>query len=615
MKPDFTLQTGNPTIPGVTRLGTAINFMIEVQEGDEVSLLLYRRHSHKPEIQIPLGEEYRVGRVYAVMVSGLDPSLYEYNFSVNGVCRPDPYARGIVGREHFGMKPEDLPPHSVRCLFGHDEETGREENILPLPDYRDMILYKLHVRGYTKALSSLGAKRGTFAGLAEMIPYLSGLGINAVELMPAYEFDEFPPSGPRDSMVNIRQGEARINFWGYGSGLYCAPKSAYCFSRDPESEFLDLIKSLHRAGIACIMEFYFPREITNLHALTCLRYWKIHYHVDGFHLVGEGAPVEMALRDAVLSDTLIMATGFDLNSLPRDASHSKRVFAEYNNGFMQDMRRFLKSDEGMVEQVRSRIGRSNDQMAVINYMACQDGFTMMDMVSYNEKHNEDNGEDNRDGCGTNYSWNCGVEGPTRKQTIRNLRQVQLRNAFAMLLLSQEVPMIYAGDEFGNSQKGNNNSYCQDNPVGWVDWKNRKKYTALETYVRNMIAFRKEHTLLHYGTDVEGKYRGRRGFPVMSFHSDRAWFCSNDSNSRLLGVMYAGPGSAESEENQEEYLYVAYNFSWEEKTIALPALNGNMEWRKILDTGDLGTDGLIKDPKEYEKEILLSPRTIVVLIGI
>ena len=613
---------GDPQMAGAARVGDAFNFTIEAAQDARVSLLIYRKNAGRPEYTFELGEAFRTGRLFSARIASFDPALYEYNYSIDGVVRPDPCARRMNGLRQFGVRAGEDDPHGVRCGFLSDTPYAWHDGEYAPPGYRDMILYKVHVRGYTRARANIGRKKGTFAGLTQMIPYWTELGINALELMPAYEFDEFPRPSQRQGtgLVNIRtEPTGRINYWGYGPGQYFSPKQAYCASADPEAEVCALVDALHQAGIACIMEFYFPAGTTPLTVLQILHFWRMHYHIDGFHLLGDGVPLNAVLQDALLADTMIMAAGADpglLHAGREGKTPIRRVFAEYNAGFLEDMRRFLKSDEGMVEQVKYRLGRTDSRYAVINFMAYQDGFTLMDAVSYNYKHNEANGEENHDGSEFNYSWNCGTEGPTRRQAIRQLRLSQICNAFAMVLFAQEVPMIYGGDEFGNSQDGNNNAYCQDNPTGWVDWKAFKKNEVIYDFVRQAIAFRKAHPVLHLGEDLSRpRFRGR-GFPVMSFHGERAWFCSSENYSRLLGVMYSGPRTLMPDSAQDDHLYVAYNFHWEEREVALPNLPDQLVWKKVLDTSagpdqwDFSTDG-----RTYEKILEMAPRSIIVLQGI
>ena len=377
-----------------------------------------------------------------------------------------------------------------------------------------------------------------------------------------------------------------------------------------------MIRAFHKAGIGCIMEMYFPAEVNPLMALRAVQFWKQNYHVDGFHILGEGAPLDLIMKDGLLAGTKIMAEGMDTAALYKNRRSGKRCFAEYNLGFLQDMRRFLKSDEDMVPAVQYRIRHNPDDHGVINYITCQDGFTLNDLVSYNYKHNEANGEGNNDGCSYNYSWNCGIEGPSRKQWIRQMRERQMRAAFAMLLFSQGVPMIYGGDEIGNSQEGNNNAYCQDNSIGWIDWRGLRRNASMLAFVKKAVALRKAHPVLHMSESMkEADYLGK-GFPDMSFHGERAWFCNMENTSRMIGVMLCGAYAKLPDGSEDDFLYTGYNFHWETRNIALPNLPEGMEWKKVMDTGDLTCDGFYgENGQVYERAVEVGPRTVVVLQGV
>ena len=423
-------EKGLALVPGANKLSRGYNFAVEVPEGVGASLALYKKRARKPSVEIPFTEEDRVGNICAFTLPEFDAENYEYNFLVDGKVYTDPCAYRIYGRERFGV-PVDGDAHKVRCGFLKNEEFDWEGDKSPEIPYHEMILYKLHVRGYTKANRNVKGVKGTFQVLEEMIPYWKELGINAIELMPAYEFMESGATGAFGSsgMVSEKRREGRVNFWGYMPGYYFAPKRSYCATDDPEMEFKSLIKKLHQAGIACIMEMYFPYRSNPVIVLRALQFWRLYYHVDGFHVLGDGVPVDLLMQDGILSDTRLMFHDFNENEVRKRKDPAKKQIARYDPEFLQDMRRFLKSDEDMVGAAAYRIRRNPDSYAVINYMASQDGFTLNDVVSYNYRHNEANQENNQDGSSYNYSWNCGVEGPSRKMNIRQMRERQVRNAF------------------------------------------------------------------------------------------------------------------------------------------------------------------------------------------
>lgn len=606
---------GYPLLLGANKVAEGYNFAVEVPEGTEAAVVLYRKGLEEPYLEIPFPQESRAGKVCCVLLKGLKGSRYEYNFRIDGRIVQDPCAYSIRGKGPFGTVPEPEKEHQIRCGFLPERPFDWEGDKHPGIPYEEMVLYKVHVRGYTKQYRLSPKKKGTFSGLKEMIPYWKDLGINAVELMPAYEFPEVLAAEVYGGMISEKRQEGRVNFWGYVPGYYFAPKSAYCAGREPEKEFQELVKALHEAGMECIMEFYFPKELSPFAALRALQFWKMYYHVDGFHLLGEGAAPELLRKDGILSGTKLMMTEVRTEGTERREKTAQKYLAEYNLGFSENMRRFLKSDEGMLQAVEYYLKRNPDTHAVINYMTCQDGFTLADMVTYNYKHNEQNGEENQDGSSYNHSWNCGVEGPSRKLAIRQIRERQMRNAFLFMLLSQGVPMIYGGDELCNSQEGNNNAYCQDNPVGWIDWKGLKKNRRMVQFVKEAIAFRKDHPILHMPTGLKGVDYRTKGFPDISFHGERAWYLSYENTCRLLGVMYCGDYAEKEDGTTDEMLYVAYNFHWESRALALPNLPEGMKWKKIADTSETGEGPYFYEhEEEYKKMIEVLPRTVVVLAG-
>lgn len=615
------VKAGSPWRLGVHKEQDGYNFAAEFPENARASLLLYKKGKTEIQEEIPISSSMRTGNIGAVYLPGFRAENYEYNYKIDGEICQDPYAAALVGRKVFG-KPEDSEhPHKVRCSFGEQEPFDWGETKAPAISYQDMILYKIHVRGYTKQTGTKVKKKGTFQGLTEMIPYWKELGINTVELMPSYEFWEVLPFKRRErkenEMVVERTQSCRVNYWGYTEGFYFAPKSSYCAGNNPQREFKEMILAMHRQKIACIMEFYFPDTVSPLKILEILRCWRVEYRVDGFHLSGGSIPSELIAKDPMLAGTKLMMPGFDPQRTAGGSGENKQL-AEYNMGFLQDMRRFLKSDEDTLQGAAYRIRRNPAAYGVINYMACQDGFTMMDMVSYDFKHNEENGEGNQDGSSYNYSWNCGVEGPSRKMSVRQMRERQIKNAFLMILLSQGTPMIYGGDEFGNSQSGNNNAYCQDNPVGWISWNMEKKNSRLQDFVKQAIAFRKAHPILHMKEELKGMDYQAFGCPDISYHSQRAWYTSFDNTCRCLGIMYCGAYAKRENGEKDDDIYVAYNFHWEPRELALPTLPEEMKWKKIIDTSDKSGTGIYEEEQvsvlENQRVITVQPRSIVVLLS-
>lgn len=601
------LEKGNPRVLGVTRNEEGYNFAIAAPQGGKVSLLIYQKGAQEPGWEFPLGNECRTGSVYAVCVSGADLENYEYNYRIGEQVKQDDYAAVLRGTGAFGELLDPENPHQMRCGFFPRELSSWEEEERPRIPYEDTVIYKVHVRGYTMHRNSRVRCKGTFAGLKEKIPYFKQLGITALELMPAYEFREVvaPEALPPEYAYKMRD-KFLLNYWGYTQGFYFAPKAAYSYSGDPIGEFQELIRALHRAGMECIMEFYFPGGCNPGMASCVLRHWKMQYHVDGFHLVGDGVPQELLTTDPLLARTKLIFGAVNVPEAAAQYAFEDRNLAECNEGFKQDMRKWLKGDENSLEPALNRLRRNPAGYAAINYMANQDGFTLYDLVSYERKHNEANQEENQDGVSRNYSWNCGVEGATRKKTVRMLRARQMKNAFLMTLLSQGVPLIYGGDEFGNSQQGNNNAYCQDNEIGWVDWSQAKRNQELTDFVRGAIAFRKAHRVLHMRQEPRGVDYRSLGYPDISCHGQKAWYGDLDPVSRQIGIMYCEGYGQEGGEAQG-FLYLACNMHWESQRLALPRLPNKMDWTVVLKTC-----GEEEEPKREEDYVLVPPRSIAVL---
>ena len=623
---EYSISAGHPFCMGVMSQTNGIHIAMPFpeSEGKECGVLLYKAGHELARIVFP--ECYKMGEVYVLFINMQMEADYTYLFFCGEEQFTDPYAHIIRGREKWGRRKEDRP----RAAFAEDTFDWEDDMPLRIP-YEDSVLYSLHVRGFTKHASSQVSARGTFAGLAEKIPYLQQLGITAIECMPVYEFDEIIPNPAYQESLKLRDnGQAayleepawkqRINYWGFGDGetYYMAPKAAY--AKDPQyadRELKLLIRQLHKNGIEIILQMYFSPRYTQGYIREVLRYWVSCYHVDGFHLFGTDIPMRLLGTDPYLKHTKLIHENPEADAVYKGKKIPYyRNLACYGDAFRYDARRFLKGDEGMLSVMAEHMRQNSSLEGVINHITDYRGFTLSDLVSYDRKHNEENGEDNRDGSDYNYSWNCGVEGPSRRLQIRQMRERQIRNAFLMVLLSQGVPMIYGGDEFGNSQNGNNNAYCQDNQVGWIDWKALKKNESLFQFVKNAIAFRKEHPILHVPGEMYGVDYQTRGLPDVSLHGERAWYMNSENTSRLLGIMYCGAYAHRADGSEDASIYVAYNFHWEDRIFALPNLAGYRKWKKVIDTSAVKENGFLEQEQEtYSKKLKVTPRTIVVLMAV
>lgn len=603
---------GDPRVLGVVRRNGGYNFAAEFPTEKEVRLLLYRKGQEVPEEEIVLESSYFIGQMASVFLPDFKGEKYEYNYQVGETVVHDPAAAKIVGREGFGVVTDTTNPHRIRGGFD-DGRYDWEEDSRPEYPYSETILYKLHVRGYTMQKNSKVRKKGTFAGIIEKIPYFQELGITSLELMPVYDFDEviFPENMPLKYAMKMKD-KLKTNFWGYTKGNYFAPKPTYCAGRDSIKEFRDMVKALHKAGIECILEFYFPKDTHDSFVQQVLHHWYLTYHVDGFHLLGDGVPVEMICKDPLLCKAKLL-----LHRVPDlGKEQGTRNVAVCNEGFKCDIRRFLKSDEDSLNAAVRHMRSNPASHGTINYITNQDGFTLMDLVSYDSRHNEANGEDNQDGASYNFSWNCGVEGPSRKLAVRKLREQQMRNAFLLLLLSQGTPMIYGGDEFGNSQQGNNNAYCQDNETGWVDWKAFSKNKEMIAFVKDVIAFRKQHPILHPENELRVMDYKSFGYPDLSYHSSRAWYASYDNVSHHIGMMYCGMYAQKEDGQKDDFIYIAYNFHWEPHEFALPRIR-KQKWYRIFHSVPEQEEGFfLKEEEELEnqKMVEVGPRSISIFIG-
>lgn len=557
---------GQPLPLGVTITGNRANFSVVVPRGKKCRLLLYRTGETMPCEAYDM--EDMIGEVRYLAILEFNPDDYEYNYEVEDEVMIDPYVKALSGRSVWGAE-ADVSKHEVRGILYHREYDWKEDESPDYP-YEEIISYSLHVRGFTKDAYSKVVRKGTFEGVIEKIPYLKELGINQIQCMPVYEFEE----------------RGRIcNYWGYGPAYYFAPKSSYSAHGDGVKSLKDMVKACHTEGIAVVLEMPFETHVPVMTVVECLRYYMIEYHIDGFVLNPCAQSTYAVLEDPILKHGGIMMRKPE---------------------FQNVMRRFLKGDEGMVNGVIYWLRHRGEEEKIFNYITSHNGFTLNDLVSYDGKHNEANGEDNQDGPDYNFSWNCGAEGPSRKKAVMNLRKRQVRNALFLTLLAQGMPCLLSGDEFGNSQKGNNNAYCQDNPVGWVNWRNLTSHKELFEFVKALIRLRKTYKVFRPERELCGIDTIRCGVPDVSYHGENAWRTPSEVSSRQLGVYYSGAFYKEAD------CFVIYNMHWLSHMFALPALKKGKQWYKIAstDAGVMSEPILLTEQKSLEVEA----RTIIVLVG-
>ncbi len=571
-------------------------------EREKCGIILYDRNTLKEVGRYPFSKTQRMGKVYYLRIPGIDAKKVSYLFYEDDKLVEDKKAVCYTDTVEYGIAKDAT---SYRAGFVTKEYDWGEDK-LPQLSYEESVAYVLHVRGFTKHSSSGVKAKGTFQGIIEKIPYLKELGITTLEIQPAYEFNELVKIDTErhntSKGIVIKEEERKLNYWGYQEGYYYSPKCSYAKSADAVTEFKNMVKALHANQMELIMQFYFPASVPKLEILDVLRFWHFTYHVDGFHLMGDNMPVKQLAEDAFLADCKLWYYHFPVEELYPDSQKPANVrLATYNDGYMYDLRRLLKGDEGMLYEVMKHMRTKTATHGVINYLTNYYGFTMTDLVTYERKYNEANGEANKDGNDCNFSWNCGIEGSTRKKQIQILREKQIKNAFALLLLSQGTPLFFMGDEFGNSQKGNNNPYCQDNDVTWLNWKDLQKNIKQFHYVKNLIAYRKNHGVFHLEHEcMIMDYKGC-GYPDISYHGSEAWKPSWEHYSRHMGFMLCGEYAKDCE---GKFFYVAINMHWEVHTFALPKLPKGLAWKKEFST----------EVEEGEDIYQIAPRSITVFVG-
>lgn len=596
---------GNPLIMGATVIGDSVNFAITAKLNSSCELVLYEKGKAEENARIPFQNAQVIGNVFAMRVTGLEYEKYDYNFAIDGRIVTDAYAKAVSGKSEWGKKPEN-----IRGSIINDEYDWEGDEPLNIP-FNETIMYRLHVRGFTKHQSSKAKHKGTYLGIVDKIPHLKELGITMVELMPAYEYNEVEPEVTPDSPYYSIINHSVLNFWGYTGGYTFAPKASFAYtdrSGGEVEEFKYMIKELHRNGIEISMEFFFPEGTNPTLILDCLHYWVLNYHIDGIHINCEEAVMKMVQTDNLLCRTKIFTYSFPTDTDFYNSQAECKNLANFNDDFMISARRFIKGDEDMLNTIAYKIKANPPGVAMVNYISNHNTFTLNDLVTYDRKYNEANGEGNNDGAIYNYSWNCGAEGDTRKKRIMDLRKKQMKNALALVFLSQGVPMLYAGDEMCNSQQGNNNPYCQDNEISWTIWNKNALSKEILQYIKKLIAFRKEYSVLH--TSVEPRQMDYKGYglPDMSYHGTKAWYPDFSHFNRHFSVMYCGKYAKCFGKDEEKDVYIAYNMHWEKQEFGIPSSNKtDKQWQVIFST-DTSADTEIKD-RIYEA----MPRSITVLV--
>ena len=680
----FKIRPGFFRMYGACVASNGVSFTINSHGATRCTLLLFKPQAPKPYARIPFPDSYRIGDTYSMLVFDIKPDEFEYAFSFDGPYEPakgllfneenvllDPYSRAVTGQRKWGEKPEGGKDFEYRARVVKSNFDWGNIKQLEQP-FEDLVIYETHVRGYTKDKSSGVSAPGTFAGLKDKIPYLKDLGINAVELMPIFEFDEM-------ESARVVDGVQLYNYWGYNTVSFFAPNTSYAFNEEHNhegDELKSLIKALKENGIEVILDVVFNHTaegnemgpcfsfkgidnnvyymltpdahyynfsgcgnvmncnhpVVRSFIIDCLRHWAIEYRVDGFRfdlasILGRdqnGAPManppilESLAFDPVLGKMKLIAEAWDAGGLYQVGSFpSWNRWAEWNGRYRDDMRSFLKGDDGMAGNAITRITGSRDlyspesrgHKASVNFMTCHDGFTLYDLYSYNEKHNEKNGWNNTDGDNNGHSWNCGAEGETDDPNVNGLRRRLIKNAFAALLCSRGPAMFFAGDEFCNTQFGNNNAYCQDNIISWLDWSRLEEFKEIHDFVRHMIQFRKEHPILRKMTKPSSCQ-----FPEISVHNGTPFNASTDYKTKLIGIMYAGRNE---EDTEDDIVFYCMNAYWEPRVMQLPVLPNGKHWHVDTNTNAEyfdGEDFTAKTELLGVNTIRVPARTTIILVA-
>lgn len=587
----FQTRAGDYRKMGTEQCADGVTFTFQCPKELACAVVLFEKKTGKQAAKIDVLPQYRVGSVRSVTIYPLKAEKYYYCYEIEGKRVRDPYGERVIGREKWGDTERTLDD-ALLSGFKKEGFDWSEDVSVEIPA-NEMVMYKLHVRGFS--MDGRGRNKGTFAAVMDRLSYLKELGITTLECMPVYEFEELMENG-------------RLNYWGYAPSDYFAVKSSYASQKDADWEFKSLILETHKQQMELIMEMHFVPEQTAGAIIEILRYWVMEYHVDGFKLLGAGLPIAEIAKDPYLTGTKIFYEKF-----PYDLKEENygNIYV-YNDDFLYPARKMLNHLGGDMVEYTEVMKRQQDGGHSVNYIANSNTFTLADVFSYNEKHNGDNGEENLDGNNWNYSTNYGVEGATRRQFVKKIREKQMRNAMAMLCLARGIPLIWSGDEIGNSQNGNNNAYCQDNRIGWVNWKNEGRYEEYTEFVRELLQFRKKHPILFSEKPFQMSDYKRTGYPDLSYHSSEAWISDVKGNARAVGVMYS-ESYAKEEDTEETFLYIGYNFYMGLQVFALPKLPKGKHWYQIMDTAQMCP--FFKEPRLLKNNSYEAfGQTISILVG-
>ena len=680
-----------------------VNFSIYSKDAEEVNLVLFESENAKePSAVINFDPvKNKTGNIWHIFIEGLKAGTL-YLYKVDGPYNPpqglrfnknkylfDPYAKAFTsgsvfkaynklhkkgfaqnaGGEIFDLS--DFP----KCVVIDDDFDWEGDRPLNYP-LEKSVIYETHIKGFTASKTSGLAEQfaGTYKGFSQKIDYLKKLGITAVEFLPMFEFDE-----NENGNINPKTGEQLVNYWGYSTIGFFAPKTSYSSDKTPGGavrEFKQLVKELHKAGIEVILDVVYnhtaegnehgytfefrglqndvyyslPQNdknyymnfsgcgnsmncnhpVTSQMILDSLHYWVVNMHIDGFRfdlasiltrmsngsvIPAEWPSITSAINsDPILANTKIIAEPWDCAGLYQlggfPAGENSR-WSEWNGRFRDDIRRFNRGDENVATAAATRIAGSSDcynhsgrkPMASINFITAHDGFTLNDLVSYNYKHNDENGEQNRDGSDDNISYNHGFEGECTNPKIENIRKKKIKNFFVHLMTAQGVPMMLGGDEMRRTQNGNNNAYCQDNEISWFNWDLAVKNQGFVRFTSKMIELRKNHPIFRRNSFF-AENSDNSNVPEISWYDPFGKVPDWSKTGRFLAYKLDG-------QNQDNDFYVATNLDLYDMTITLPALTGEKKWYRVADTSFDSPEDILESGQE---ELLPAQRRYVLVSG-
>lgn len=579
-----------------------------------ISIIIYDGATNKKISTIRLTEEYAIGRVYSICIEGLNAKDIYYLIEEDGRRLLDPYSTLVKKRDKWadvdGRKKQKFKVGS-----------GVAQINKPWKDYpvsikpMDMVIYKLHMRGFTAGFSMAESKVGNYKGVLGKLSYLKSLGVNTIEVMPLYDFEELfieerQVINAKGELHNTVEYLDKVNYWGYGKAAYFAPKASYFRGAENACAGLrDFVGTIHKNGMELIMEFSFDENVSEDYIVNCLCYYVRYYHIDGFHIMGCNVPIKRIANEPFLASTKIFCEYIPEDILTSECG-KKHLFI-YNDSFMNVTRQIQNHMNGSMVQYANHMRRQNKAYGFVNYMSSVCGFSLMDSYSYGEKHNLDNGEDNRDGTNSNFSFNYGVEGATKNKAINEKRFLEMRNAFACVMLSQSIPLIVAGDEVAASHEGNNNPYCQDNKIGYTVFSKSKQKNTLKQFVSELAEFRRKHACIRPENAFSMNDTLHKGFPDMSFHGSEPWTMFIGEEQKSLGVLYSGMYAAEKED-----VYVCYNFHYDSVEMALPHLEPGKRWRQVFNTSEYNENSsFTPKPIHDQQSISVKGSSITVLVGV